>query len=140
MCLCLCAGERPVSVSMTPSRRKARELHRVSLCGCHVCVNVPAHVSWCVSMYVCACRWALVLGDLLWGPQMLLRPLWTTFPPSPHCRPQQTHLQGRSNWEGPDSPLLPPCWLSRAEGPSTCSLTLTRLNPGGLCTLSFVEA
>lgn len=68
---------------------------------------------------------------------MLLRPLWTTFPPSLCYRPQQTHLQGRSNWEGPDSPLLPPCWLSRAEGPSTCSLTLTHLNPGGLCAFVF---
>ena len=86
MCLCLCAGERPVSVSMTPSRRKARELHHVSPCGSHVCVNVPVHVSWCV----CACKCVHAGGHscwghcpfLPWGPQMLLRPLWTTFPPS----------------------------------------------------------
>lgn len=67
--MCLCAGDRPESVSMAPSLRKARELHHLSLCVfsrlCE-CVcgfrgpSVSLHVSWCV----CACRCAHVQGKV----------------------------------------------------------------------------
>lgn len=132
MCLCLCAGERPVSVSVTPPRRKARELRHVSLCGCRVCVNVPAHVSWRVCMQACTGAGALPLPSA--GTPNAPRASLDHFPSLPPLQaPRRLTSRVDQTGKARDSPLLPPCWLSRAEGPSTRSLTLTHLNPGGLC-------
>lgn len=62
------------------------------------------------------------------------------FPSFPAAGPLQNHLQGRSNWEGPETPLF--CLhtgFPGLAGLSTHFLTLTHLNPGGL-PLCFTEA
>ena len=83
-----------MSVPMAPSLRKARELHHVSLCGSHVCVNVPACARKlvCVCMQVCACRWACVLGEghcpfLQQGNSNAPQASLGHLPLSPPCRP-----------------------------------------------------
>lgn len=147
MCLCLCAGERAVSVSMAPSLSKARELHHVSVRVPHVCVivsvestglSMPLHVRGVCEHAVCACAGASDTVPSFHGTsQILLRPLWTTCP-SPTLQ-APSRITSRLDRIG--QALGIPFSLSAGgrEGSrrATHSPALAHLMHGGLCAFLF---